>query len=163
MFAGTFAPVGWVVCDGSLLPIADNDALFTLLGTTYGGDGQSTFGVPDLRGRVPMHVSGSFPIGTTGGSETTTLTSANLPSHTHLAQCKSVPGTAALPTGNYPAGNKLKSDGTAFDNIYADTGAQTMLAATVSSVGASLPHNNVQPFVVVNYILATSGIYPSQG
>ena len=163
MFAGTFAPVGWVVCDGSLLPIAANDALFNLIGTTYGGDGQTTFGVPDLRGRVPVHTSGSFPIGSLGGSETNSLTSANLPSHTHLAQCKSVPGTAALPTGNYPAGNKLKADKTAFDNIYADTGAQTMLGTTVSVTGGSLPHNNVQPFLVVNFILATAGIYPSQG
>jgi microcystin-dependent protein len=162
MFAGTFAPLGWAMCDGSLLPIATNDALYSLLGTTYGGDGQTTFGLPDLRGRIALHNNSNFPIGARGGSETVTLTSAELPSHTHVVQCKIGTGTAANPTGNFPAGNKLNADNTPFDKIYADSGGDTMLATAVTPAGGSSPHNNLQPYLVVNFIIATEGLWPPQ-
>jgi microcystin-dependent protein len=145
------------------LAISSNDALFNLLGTTYGGDGQTTFAVPDLRGRVPLHTGNNFALGAIGGSETVSLTVSQLPAHTHLAQCMSGVGTASSPEGNFPAANKLKSDNTPFDKTYAAAGAGSLLAATVTAVGGSMPHNNIQPSLALNFIIATEGIYPSQG
>ncbi|MEL7529951.1 MAG: tail fiber protein [Bacteroidota bacterium] len=169
MFAGNFAPRGWALCDGQLLAISENSALFSILGTTYGGDGRTTFGLPDLRGRMPMH-AGSGPgrtprsLGSTGGSETNTLSVPQLPAHNHTAQAKvQTPaskdsGTQQSPAGNYPATNQ--------EDLYADSANTTMgeakVEVEVGSTGANQPINNVPPFQCVNYIIALQGVYPSR-
>jgi microcystin-dependent protein len=161
MFGGNFAPRGWALCDGQLLPIAQNSALFSILGTTYGGDGRTTFALPDLRGRVSMH-AGNGPglsdrrLGQRGGAETATLTVANLPSHTHAARASDQPANA-----NKPSGNTWAVD--VGGNTYSDTTPnQDMDAATVAATGGSQPFNNEQPFTVVNYIICLEGIFPSR-
>lgn len=155
MFAGNFAPLGWAICDGSVVPIAGNDALFALIGNTYGGDGQTTFGLPDLRGRAPLHRSSTYPIGSQGGTETVTLTSNQMPLHTHTANASNVTGTAANPE------NAVWSVSfyTAYSTDQAPSAAMNPQA--VSAAGGSQPHENMMPFVVVSYIICTAGNYPS--
>jgi len=160
MFAGNFAPRGWAFCDGQLLAINQNDALFSLFGTIYGGDGRTTFGLPDLRGRVPVH-AGSGPglstvnIGHKGGVENETLTVAQLPSHSHTAQGQSASAGSTRPAGSGVA----RPD----RNLYRDSGtAVAMNAAAVTSVGGSRSHTNLQPFLCVHFIVALFGIYPSR-
>jgi microcystin-dependent protein len=162
MFAGNFAPNGWAKCEGQLLSIAENSALFSLLGTTYGGDGQTTFALPDFRGRAPIH-SGQGPglsnyfIGQQGGTESTTLTVNNLPAHNHTINGVLEDGNSASPTGNFPAGTKL------LDPEYANSGTVTpMNASMVGNTGGSMPVNNMQPYLTITYIIALQGIYPSQ-
>jgi microcystin-dependent protein len=155
MFAGNFAPVGWALCDGSVIPIADNEALYTLIGTIYGGDGTSNFALPDLRGRAPLHKSGTYPIGSKGGVESVTLTSAQLAAHSHTAMASTADGTATTP-----------ADGVWATSIYASFStaqapAATMSAQAVTAVGSGQPHDNMMPFVVVSYIICTAGSYPS--
>ncbi len=169
MFAGNFAPRGWALCDGQLLAISENSALFSILGTTYGGDGRTTFGLPDLRGRVPMH-AGSGPgrtprsLGSAGGSETNTLNVNQLPSHTHDAQAKvQTPasndiGNQHSPEGNYPAASKEEPYTDAANTSMGEVKAEV----TVGNTGANQPINNVQPFQCVNYIIALQGEYPSR-
>lgn len=156
MFAGTFAPVGWLMCDGSQLPISEYDALFNLIGTTYGGDGQETFSLPDLRGRVPLHRSGSFPLGSVGGVESVTLTQAQMPSHTHAFNA-----TTALANQPTPGGNTPAQSGTV--QLYTEDSANVPLdpQALLPSPGGNQPHENMHPFQVLNYIIAVYGIYPS--
>lgn len=164
MFGGNFAPVGWVLCDGRLLSIAENDALYTLLGTTYGGDGQSTFGVPDLRGRSPIHM-GQGPglsnrtLGEMPGSEAVSLTVAQLPAHTHSLQASS----ATVATQG-TAQNNLWATNSAGALCYANAPSPggAMSAASIATAGTSLPHENMMPFQAVNFIMATAGIYPTQ-
>jgi microcystin-dependent protein len=159
MFAGTFAPVGWNFCDGTLLAIASNDALFTLLGTTYGGDGQTTFALPDLRGRVPVHMgtlsSQSYVMGQMSGTESVTLVATHLPTHTHTLAANPALGTTNLPTGNVLSMTtddvKLYYEGQATD---------AMNPGAIQPSGGSQPHENMQPYGCVNYIIATAGIYP---
>jgi microcystin-dependent protein len=162
MFGGTYAPVGWAKCDGQLLQISQNSALFSILGTIYGGDGRTTFALPDLRGRVPMH-NGTGPglpayeIGEKGGSATTNLTVANLPSHNHQVNGVVEEGNSDSPTNNYPANTKL------LDKEYASNGTATaMNAGMIGSTGSNEPINNMQPFQTVTYIIAIQGIYPSR-
>ncbi|NDD28434.1 MAG: phage tail protein [Proteobacteria bacterium] len=156
IFAGNFAPAGWALCQGQLLSIAQYDALYNLIGTTYGGDGVSTFALPDLRGRLVLHAGGQggskYATGQTGGSATQTLTAANLPPHTHALQASSAAGTQASPTNAYPAAGQS----------YATTATATMAADTVGSTGGSQPFSVQQPFVGINYIISLSGIYPAQ-
>lgn len=163
MFAGNFAPRAWALCDGQLLAISGNDALFSLLGTIYGGDGETTFGLPDLRGRVPVHM-GQGPgmtdrrIGEKAGSETATVSAAQLPSHTHAMGASSLAGTSASPSAAVPAAVGLTPG-------YSDAGATAgndMNAAAVDLVGGGQTHPNVQPFLAVNFIIALFGIYPSR-
>ena len=145
MFAGNYAPLGWALCEGQLLSIAQNTTLFTLIGTTYGGDGQSTFGLPDLRGRIPLHkgTTNNF-IGLSGGSEQVTLTAANIPT---LAQ--------STPLA------KVRATGTA--TVGATDGKLETATATLTSTGTlSQPHNNLPPYTVINFCIALEGIYPSQ-
>lgn len=162
MFAGNFAPRGWAFCDGQLLAVSQNDALFSLLGTIYGGDGQTTFGLPDMRGRIPVH-PGSGPglsprtLGARGGAETVTLTVNQLPSHGHA------PFRASTDRGNETgaAGNLLAESPNV--SLYVEDPAFDNLAPeSVASVGGSRSHDNLMPYLCVHFIIALVGIYPSQ-
>lgn len=162
MFAGNFAPRDWAFCDGQLLSIAQNTALFSLLGTTYGGDGVSTFRLPDLRGRVAMH-PGSGPgltprtQGEIGGSETNTLTVAQMPPHNHTVNASTADGDQNIPTNTIPGNTK------ALDKEYVSTGANTTMSPSMIGVtGQGQPVNNIQPYGTVNYIICLYGIYPSR-
>jgi microcystin-dependent protein len=153
MFSFDFAPKGWAMCNGQLLQINQNQALFSLLGTTYGGDGQQTFALPDLRGRLPFHV-GTRVQGQMAGTESETLNLNQMPAHTHAAQASSTTGTAATPGGNFWAA--------AAANPYASSNSSTMSAQAVTSAGGSQPHNNLPPFLVLNVCMALLGIFPSR-
>lgn len=160
IFAGNFAPLGWTFCDGSLQSIAQNTTLFALIGTTYGGDGQQTFALPDLRGRVPIH-QGAGPglsqrtIGESSGSETVTLTAAQMPVHTHALQASS-----ALANGSAGSAGVLAATAV---NIYGNGPPTTPMATqAVTPLGGGQPHENMAPFVAINYIISLFGIFPSQ-
>jgi len=156
VFGGTFAPVGWVSCNGQLLSIAENDTLYSLLGTTYGGDGQTTFGVPDLRGRMPIHVGPQYQLGQAAGAETVTLVASQLPAHTHTVSASSAVGTQ-----DSPANGVWANSGAAL-NLFNPGPANTSFApAAITPSGGSLPHDNMMPFLTLTFIMATSGIYPS--
>ncbi len=168
MFGGNFAPRGWVMCDGQLLSIAENDALYNLLGTTYGGDGQNTFGVPDLRGRVPTHQGSkngqTYVIGQMTGTESVTLTPNQLPAHVHSFIAVSATGAVGIPT----TGTMISDQGPTGTTIFGYTPYNpaneqiALTAASTTPAGGNQPHNNMQPYLGVNFILATAGIYPSQ-
>jgi microcystin-dependent protein len=160
MFAGNYAPEGWAFCDGSLLSIAEQELLFTLIGTTYGGDGQETFALPDLRGRVPIHQGTgnglqSYTLGEKGGTETVTLTTAQMPAHTHTAVADSAAGSQATPGGGVWAANAAAKP------YGSSAPSAAMNAAAVASSGGGQPHENMLPFLGINYIISLSGIYPS--
>jgi microcystin-dependent protein len=168
LFGGNFAPVGWTMCDGQLMSIAQNEVLYNLLGTTYGGDGINTFGIPDLRGRVPTHQgtknSQTYVMGQKTGVETVTLIPQQLPQHTHPMFAAATAGTVAVPTASTmlsntgPAGTTLPS----YTPYVAANEQVALTAASTTPTGGSQPHNNMQPYLGVNFILATSGIFPSQ-
>jgi microcystin-dependent protein len=154
LFAGNFAPAGWAFCDGSQLSISENETLFNLIGTTYGGDGQSTFGLPDLRGRVPLHFGNGVQIGESGGSEEVTLTVPTIAAHSHGWMA-----SAAAAANSSPVTNALAA-GTA--TVYSNTSPSAPMGpAFVSNVGGSQPHSNMQPFICINYIISLFGIFPS--
>jgi microcystin-dependent protein len=155
MFAGNFAPAGWMFCEGQLLPVSENETLFQLIGTTYGGDGQSTFGLPDLRGRIPVHQGNGFILAETGGAEEITLTVQQIPSHGH-------PFLASLdPTSTpNPASNVIGTPQTATP-FFAATPNLALSPQAVDSVGGSQPHNNFQPYLCLNFIISLFGIFPS--
>ncbi len=163
-FGFNFAPRGWGKCNGQLLPIPQNSALFSLLGTQYGGDGRTTFGIPDLQGRVAMHMGdgaglSNYRIGQKGGTESVTLTTRQIPSHTHQGKIR---GTTSIGSSGSPAGRAL---GGSREHIYADASPTTDLAANTISVeaaGGSAAHTNVQPFLVVNWCIALVGVFPSR-
>lgn len=173
-FAGNFAPVGWKFCDGSLLPIADYDTLFQLIGTTYGGDGTTTFAVPDLRGRVPIHfgnnTTNSYVLGQVGGNPSSSLTNFNLPSHNHILTGTTAllargdnPGTTATPGATaYPAISGANNYYTATAGSASQVMEPLQVSMTVSTVGSGSPVSNFQPYLVVNYIISLFGVYPSQ-
>lgn len=162
MFAGNFAPAGWMFCDGQTLAISENDALFTLIGTTYGGDGQETFNLPNLQSRVPIHM-GTGPDGTTyqiaemAGTEQETLTVQQIPNHTHPFTASTAPAEQNTPQNNVvaqnPGGVKL---------FIQDAPSTTMSAQAIGPVGGSQPHENTQPFLCINYIISLFGIFPTQ-
>ncbi len=155
MFAGNFAPQGWAFCDGSLLSIAQNTVLFTLIGTIYGGDGTSTFALPNLLGRVPVHVGGGLVQGQAGGEEQVTLTASQMPAHTHIPQANSASGMRITPAGNvWAASSNLAYSASAPSAV--------MAPQAVSTVGGSQPHDNMIPFLAVNFIISLFGIFPSQ-
>jgi microcystin-dependent protein len=150
-----FPPKGWALCDGQLLPINQNQALFSLLGTTYGGDGRVTFGLPDLQGRTPMHMGNGHTLGERGGEQGHTLSISELPAHTHPVTASSSPITLTSPTGN--------TWGSSTQNPYAPTPNAAMNAAsTPSSTGGSQAHLNMQPFLTLSFCIALQGIFPSQ-
>jgi microcystin-dependent protein len=153
MMSFVFAPKGWALCDGQLLPINQNQALFSLLGTTFGGDGRVNFALPDLRGRVPIHVGSGHTLGERGGEAAHTLTIAELPTHTHVAQASSSNATVAVPTGNVMASTS---------NGYAPANNLTsLLPSTIGNVGGSQAHLNMQPFLTLSFCIALQGIFPS--
>jgi microcystin-dependent protein len=156
MFAGNFAPAGWMFCEGQLLPISEYETLFNLIGTTYGGDGQSTFALPDLRGRVPIHFGNGFTLAETGGVETVTLTVSQIPAHSHPLLASSSPGTSNTPVGN------LTAESASINTYIQDVTNSNMSPSAVSSVGGSQPHNNFQPYLCVDFIISLFGIFPSQ-
>lgn len=158
MFGGNFAPAGWMFCDGQLLPISEFETLFNLIGTTYGGDGQSTFALPDLRGRVPLHFGNGFTLAETGGVETVTLTVNQIPGHSHP-----VLGSSNTGTGTAPAGDVLCNLPSATNTAYGTDAPLTSLnGGSVSAVGGSQPHTNFQPYLCVDFIISLFGIFPSQ-
>jgi len=157
MFAGNFAPAGWMFCEGQLLPISENETLFQLIGTTYGGDGQSTFALPDLRGRLPIHQGSGFVLAETGGAEEITLNVNQIPAHTHPALASSNTGTSTA-----PAANVLCNLPGATNSAYGTDNPQVSLhPSSVSSVGGSQPHTNFQPYLCVDFIISLFGIFPS--
>jgi microcystin-dependent protein len=155
LFAGNFAPAGWQLCEGQLLSISENETLFQLIGTTYGGDGQSTFALPDMRGRIPVHQGNGFILAETGGAEEVTLTMNQIPAHNHPVLATAGAGGSSSPQNNLLA--------TTVGNVYfpGPGGQSFMNANSVSSIGGSQPHNNLQPYVCVNYIISLFGIFPS--
>jgi microcystin-dependent protein len=162
MFAGNFAPRGWALCDGSLMSISTNTALFSILGTTYGGDGRTTFALPDLRGRLPMHVGagpGLTPrtLGESSGSESVVLVLSQVPQHNHTVGCHSVADQSA-PANSIPA-----TEGTGGAPVYSTQGADgTMNPAMIGMAGGSQPHDNLSPFLCLTFIIALEGIFPSR-
>jgi microcystin-dependent protein len=156
MFGGNFAPAGWMFCEGQLLPIAENETLFQLIGTTYGGDGESTFALPDLRGRIPIHQGNGFILAETGGTETVTLTVAQTPAHNHALLASTSAGASANLSGNVPASSPNVG-------LYLqDAPSTNMHAQAIDPVGGSQPHENRQPFLCIDYIISLFGIFPSQ-
>ena len=149
----SFAPKGWALCNGQLMPINQNQALFSLLGTTYGGDGRVNFGLPDLRGRIPIHF-GSHTLGERAGEENHTLIISEMPAHVHPVSA----GDAA-PNQGLPTGNMWTSASGAYSNASPDS---SMNPASIGNTGGSQPHTNLQPFLVLNFIIALQGIFPSQ-
>lgn len=156
MFGGNFAPAGWMFCEGQLLPISEYETLFNLIGTTYGGDGQSTFALPDLRGRLPMHQGNGFTLAETGGVEQVTLTVNQIAAHSHPVLATTTAGSSAQPQNNLLAQN-------ASVTIYrAQPPVAAMNAAAIGPTGGSQPHTNFQPYLCVDFIISLFGIFPSQ-
>jgi microcystin-dependent protein len=162
LVAFNFAPLGWALCNGQLLSIAQNTALFSLLGTTYGGDGQTTFALPDLRSRIPLHQgqgsgTSNYTIGQSGGSEQVTLTSNQVPSHTHQAQCFTGGSNSQSPVNGVwaQASNDQPYKGS-------EVGTANMASGAIGPAGGNQPHPNLMAFQALNYIIALSGIFPSQ-
>jgi microcystin-dependent protein len=163
MFAFNFAPVSWALCNGQLLPINQNQALFSLLGTTYGGDGVTTFALPNLQSRVPVHMGSgtglsTYILGETMGTENVTLTSSQMPVHNHSVQCSSAGGNQASPANGYPA---VESTGTSQDYTTAPPDS-TMNSAVVTPTGGGQSHTNIQPVLCLNFCIALTGIFPSR-
>jgi microcystin-dependent protein len=154
MFAGNFSPAGWMFCEGQLLPISENETLFQLIGTTFGGDGESTFALPDLRGRLPLHQGNGFVLGQTGGAEEITLTVAQTPAHTHP-----LAATTAVGTTPNPKNHILSAAGNI--NLYRETTANAPMSnQAIGPAGGSQPHTNFQPYLCVNFIISLFGIFP---
>jgi microcystin-dependent protein len=167
MFGGNFPPSGWMLCQGQLLPISEWETLFNLIGTTYGGDGQSTFALPNLQSRAPVHMGSNagqtFVIGETGGQEDVVLSVQQLPSHNHAILATSAPGTLSKAV----SGSALASEGPSPNsaNVYAAFGAPTQVtlaAQTIGQTGSNLAHSNIQPVLAINFIISMFGIFPSQ-
>lgn len=156
MFGGNFAPAGWMFCEGQLLPISENETLFNLIGTTYGGDGQSTFALPDLRGRLPIHFGNGFVLAETGGVEQVTLTVQQMPVHTHPLLASTSPGTQNAPNNNLTAASPSVT-------LYTgDITDSNMSQNAVGIIGGSQPHTNFQPYLCVDFIISLFGIFPTQ-
>jgi microcystin-dependent protein len=154
MFGGNFAPAGWMFCEGQLLPISENETLFNLIGTTYGGDGQSTFALPDLRGRVPLHFGNGFTLAETGGAENVTLTVNQIPAHNHAMLASNDIGLMTSPQNNVTGQSAAK--------LYrAGSPSVNLNPGSVASAGGSQPHNNFQPYLCIDFIISLFGIFPS--
>ncbi|MGH9242347.1 MAG: phage tail protein [Vicinamibacterales bacterium] len=156
MFAGNFAPAGWMFCEGQILPISENETLFNLIGTTYGGDGESTFALPDLRGRIPIHQGNGFILAETGGAEEITLTVQQIPAHSHPLLGSTAAGNASTPQNNAVS----QTDGTILRYI-ADPPNVNMNTQAIAPTGGSQPHTNFQPYLCISFIISLFGIFPS--
>jgi microcystin-dependent protein len=164
IFAGNFAPAGWMFCAGQLLPISEYDTLFNLIGTTYGGDGQSTFALPNLQSRVPVHMGNGGALGTyilaqTGGVENVTLNTQQIPQHNHLVNV-TTGGQQVSPANAYPANATSAQAGNINVYVAPPTGSK-LNAATIQPAGGNQPHTNIQPYIAINYIISLFGIFPS--
>lgn len=161
MFGGNFAPLGWQFCDGSLMPISEYETLFNLIGTTYGGDGQQTFAVPDMRGRVPVHMGngggGTYQIGEMGGVESVTLTQQQIPVHTHAYIASSAIANTASPQNNFISQPNQVLAYRSNTAVSAALGAQS-----IGNTGGNQPHDNIQPYLCISFIISLYGVYPSQ-
>lgn len=155
MFAGNFAPAGWMFCEGQLLPISENETLFQLIGTTYGGDGQSTFALPDLRGRIPIHQGNGFILAENGGAEEITLTVNQIPAHTHAMQATTSNASASN------AGGNLLAQIPSYTPYIAASPNSALSPNAIGPVGGSQPHTNFQPYLCVDFIISLFGIFPS--
>jgi len=161
MFANNYAPRGWMFCEGQILPINQNQALFSLLGNVYGGNGTTTFALPDLRGRVPIHVASNIPLGTSQGEAAHTLTQNEMPQHTHQVSASSASATSLVPVNNTWAvgadesGNQLPLFEPASTLVQMNAGA-------IGAAGSSQPHDNMQPYLATNFAIAIQGIFPSR-
>src|SRR5215469_7195554 len=157
MFAGNFAPAGWMFCEGQLLAISDNETLYNLIGTTYGGDGQTTFALPDQRGRLPIHQGNGFTLAETGGVEEVTLTVSQIPSHTH-------PYLASINAAGdqTPANEVVGQTPLSFKLYKASPPTSAMAPSAIGSTGGSQPHSNFQPYLCINFIISLFGVFPSQ-
>jgi microcystin-dependent protein len=156
IFAGNFAPAGWMFCEGQLLPISENETLFQLIGTTYGGDGESTFALPDLQGRIPLHQGNGFILAEQGGVESVTLTTAQMPTHTHPLIASTQTGTDKSPQG------RITDQTSGGVQIYIEEGTdQPMAANAIGPQGGNQPHDNFQPYLCLNFIISLFGIFPS--
>jgi microcystin-dependent protein len=155
MFAGNFAPAGWMLCEGQLLPISENETLFQLIGTTYGGDGQSTFALPDMRGRLPIHQGNGFVLAETGGAEEITLTVNQIPAHSHPLLASTGPGNSNAPSGS------VTGESAAVKIYISEAPTANMNSQAVSPAGGSQPHTNFQPYLCINFIISLFGIFPS--
>lgn len=155
MFGGTFAPAGYAFCNGQLLLIAQNTALYSILGTTYGGDAVQNFALPNLQGRIPVHTGGAFPPGQSGGEETVTLTTNQIPSHTHGVNAVSGAGNQTSPAGNVWAATNVPR--------YAAPGTLVQFnPAAIALAGSGQPHDNMPPFLGISFIIALQGVFPSR-
>ena len=155
MFGGNFAPAGWSFCDGQLMPISQNDVLFTIIGTTYGGDGQETFALPNLQSRVPMHAGNGFTLGQAAGTESVTLTTQQIPIHNHALIVTTAGGSSSSPTGN------ILAQSPAIKMYLGAAPTVALNAQTVTPTGGSQPHENMQPFLVISFIISLFGRFPS--
>jgi microcystin-dependent protein len=155
MFAGNFAPAGWMFCEGQLLPISENETLFQLIGTTYGGDGESTFALPDLRGRIPIHQGNNFILAETGGAEEITLTVQQIAAHSHAPLASTATATSQTPS------NLLLATTQAQTYVSAPESLINFSPLSIGSTGGSQPHTNFQPYQCINYIISLFGIFPS--
>jgi microcystin-dependent protein len=162
MFGGNFPPAGWAFCNGALLPISENDALFTLIGTTYGGDGQETFALPDLQSRVPVHagqgpgISQNYQLGEKGGVESVTLTAQQIPVHTHAFVASTAAASSLDPGGQVIAQSGQRA-------VYTEDATTTNLApSAISPVGGSQPHENLAPYLCISFIISLFGVFPQQ-
>jgi microcystin-dependent protein len=165
IFAGNFAPVNWAFCDGSMLSIRSNTALFSIMGTTYGGDGYNTFALPDLRGRAPLHFGSGigltpYSIGEIGGNRNVPLTLSDIPKHTHAANYFASDSTQTSPTGAYWSDS---TEGFKPPDIYSSKFDKEMNVQAIGMTGGGLPHNNMQPYLGINYIIALQGVFPNRG
>jgi microcystin-dependent protein len=156
MFAGNFAPAGWALCQGQTLAISENDVLFNLIGTTYGGDGQTTFNLPDLQSRVPVHQGSGFILGQASGAESVTLTTPQIPAHSHPPLCNSGDGNQNSPSNGVWA---QQTQNAPYSNVPPTV---QMAANAIGPTGGSQPHDNMVPFLVINFIISLFGVFPSQ-
>lgn len=155
MFAGNFAPAGWMFCEGQLLPIAENEVLFQLIGTTYGGDGQATFALPDLRGRLPIHQGNGLILAESGGAEQITLTASQIPAHNH-------PLIVSTDIADAARGDaRVLAQSSTADLYFEEAPNRDMNPVAITSVGGSQPHSNLQPYLCVSFIISLFGIFPS--
>lgn len=156
IFSFVFAPKGWALCNGQLLPINQNQALFALMGTMYGGNGQTNFALPNLRGRVPLHFGDGVTLGQQGGASAVALNATQIPQHTHGFNASASPGTQVSPAGNLLAQNARGTPG------FRSASGATMAAGMISQTGGNQPHTNMQPYLVLSFCVALQGIFPSQ-